>query len=270
MYIMKMQFKKFLLVFVICIIIIYMADPVWGNLPKAQDNPQKIEERIAEMIAQHESDPNSHMGENESIDIHRKNEIIDHPARSVVADKFSNSSNFINVDVTNILSGYNDECDVASDTMFLTASQNSGHSGQGSYEFYSVLPYDFGYNDWDMIVDFIIQGLYLSGTAEAEFYFSFGKIQLKNGYYRIGYYTTSWQYTSWVSIGTAYYLRFRFFYSVIDETLYVFHRDNQVFSISYFPSLEYDELKMILKINRGSASSASVSLGSVKWYFDGI
>lgn len=66
-----------------------MADPVWGELNKSQDNSQKIEQRVAEMIATHEADPEAHMGPGESIENHRQNEIIDHPAFSIVADKFS-------------------------------------------------------------------------------------------------------------------------------------------------------------------------------------
>lgn len=64
-----------------------MADPVWGLLSKAQDNPQTIDEAIAQAIAEHEADPEAHMGAGESIENHRTNEVIDHPAQSVVADK---------------------------------------------------------------------------------------------------------------------------------------------------------------------------------------
>lgn len=61
----------------------------WGAMPKNQVDDQLISEAIAEAIAIHEADPTSHMGEGESIDMHRTNEIIDHPANSVVPDKFS-------------------------------------------------------------------------------------------------------------------------------------------------------------------------------------
>lgn len=88
-----MQYKNTLLVFFACVIILYMSIEVWGLMPKSQDNPQTIEERVAEMIAQHEHDPESHMGEGESIDVHRKNEIIDHPQSSLVPDKLSQTQN---------------------------------------------------------------------------------------------------------------------------------------------------------------------------------
>jgi hypothetical protein len=62
---------------------------VWGTLPKAQDNPQTIEEAIASAISAHEADPEAHMGSGESIDVHRTNDTLDHPAGSVVNDKLT-------------------------------------------------------------------------------------------------------------------------------------------------------------------------------------
>jgi len=59
----------------------------WGGMTKAQDNSQTIDEAIAAAIAEHEADPESHMGVGESIENHRINEIIDHPQGSVLVDK---------------------------------------------------------------------------------------------------------------------------------------------------------------------------------------
>jgi len=70
-------------------IIVFIMAETWGAMPKNQVDDQLISEAIAEAIAIHEADPTSHMGEGESIDMHRTNEIIDHPANSVVPDKFS-------------------------------------------------------------------------------------------------------------------------------------------------------------------------------------
>jgi hypothetical protein len=64
-----------------------MADPVWGLLAKAQDDPQTISEAISAAIAAHESDPEAHLGSGESLETHRTNETIDHPAGSVLSDK---------------------------------------------------------------------------------------------------------------------------------------------------------------------------------------
>jgi len=59
----------------------------WLMLPKSQDDPQTINEAIAEAIAVHEADPESHLGENESLQSHRASTIIDHLAESVLNDK---------------------------------------------------------------------------------------------------------------------------------------------------------------------------------------
>ena len=66
-----------------------MSIPLWGNLEKSQDDKNTIDEAIASAIAAHEADPTAHLGDNESLQNHKHNEIIDHPAGSVVIDKLS-------------------------------------------------------------------------------------------------------------------------------------------------------------------------------------
>jgi hypothetical protein len=61
----------------------------WGQMTKAQDDSTTIDQAIASAILAHEADSESHMGEGESIENHRINDIIDHPQGSVVADKVS-------------------------------------------------------------------------------------------------------------------------------------------------------------------------------------
>lgn len=68
-----------------------MALPLWGQLEKAQDNPQTIEEAIAQAIAEHEADPEAHLGAGESLSMHKHEEVIDHPAGSVLLDKMTAS-----------------------------------------------------------------------------------------------------------------------------------------------------------------------------------
>ena len=64
-----------------------MSIETWGDMNKSQVDNTLIETRISEMIAEHEADPTSHMGEGESISQHRENDVIDHPAGSVLTDK---------------------------------------------------------------------------------------------------------------------------------------------------------------------------------------
>lgn len=61
---------------------------IWGLMPKSQTDPQTIDEAIAAAIADHEADTSAHVDVGESLYSHKASEVIDHIARSVVADKF--------------------------------------------------------------------------------------------------------------------------------------------------------------------------------------
>lgn len=66
-----------------------MSLPLWGQLQKAQDDEQTIDEAIAAAIAAHEADPEAHLGEGESLEMHKTEDVIDHPQGSVLPDKVS-------------------------------------------------------------------------------------------------------------------------------------------------------------------------------------
>lgn len=68
-----------------------MANPVWGLLAKSQDDAEKIEEAISRLIAEHEADPNAHLGVGESLETHRATDILDHVPGCVLADKWTMS-----------------------------------------------------------------------------------------------------------------------------------------------------------------------------------
>ncbi len=78
-----------IVVSIILAIISYMADPVWGNLGEAQDNPQTIDEAIAAAILVHEADSEAHTGTGESLETHKTQSVLDHPPASVVIDKLT-------------------------------------------------------------------------------------------------------------------------------------------------------------------------------------
>lgn len=61
----------------------------WGELAKSQIDAETIEECIDRKISEHEEAPTSHLGTGESIDQHRTNDILDHKAGAVLADKKS-------------------------------------------------------------------------------------------------------------------------------------------------------------------------------------
>lgn len=69
-----------------------MGLPNWLNLSKSATDPQTIPEAIAEAIANHNADTEAHLGTEESLETHRANTVIDHPAESVVNDKLDISA----------------------------------------------------------------------------------------------------------------------------------------------------------------------------------
>ena len=65
----------------------YMAIDVWGTLPKSQTDDETIEEAIDRLIAVHDDNENAHIGAGKSLNTHKAQEVVDHPAYSVVRDK---------------------------------------------------------------------------------------------------------------------------------------------------------------------------------------
>ena len=69
-----------------------MAESVWGQLAKAQDDPETIEEAIARLIAEHETNAGAHTGAGEALETHKTQVIVDHPAGSIVEDKLDSGA----------------------------------------------------------------------------------------------------------------------------------------------------------------------------------
>jgi len=60
---------------------------IWGTLPKSAIDNETIEEAIERLIAEHDEDPEAHLAAGGSLNEHKTDEVIDHPADSVVGDK---------------------------------------------------------------------------------------------------------------------------------------------------------------------------------------
>ena len=247
-----------------------MINPVWGLLAKAQDNPQTIEQRIAEMIAQHEADPEAHMGPGESIENHRINNIIDHPQQSIVADKMSAGYSFVDIDTLTYFSGNISNCLFSFDSLFGYIYQDTSKTGQGDYLFFESEPYYLGFDSGDFISEFVISPLFISGNGEAEFNFSFGKVEFKYGYYRISYYNSGWISSSWIPASLDRNMVFRFFYSSVDSALLVYLNGVQVFSASYSLGFEFGAFSPIVRVNRGTSSYIKIGVGGFKYAFVNI
>ena len=63
----------------------------WGDMNKSQIDSTLIVTRISEMISEHNDDPTAHMADDQSIGLHRINDVLDHPQSSVLGDKATTS-----------------------------------------------------------------------------------------------------------------------------------------------------------------------------------
>jgi hypothetical protein len=82
-----------------CGIIYPMGLFTWGSLPKDQESAQLISEYVSEAIIAHEQDPTAHLGDGEALQQHKNNEVIDHPAFSVLDDKMAFDRNVVNLEM---------------------------------------------------------------------------------------------------------------------------------------------------------------------------
>jgi hypothetical protein len=79
-----------------------MSTDTWGLLAKSQDDPTTIDEAIAEAIANHNDDNTSHTETGQSLENHRTDDIVDHPAGSVLADKITMTEIYQNISFESI------------------------------------------------------------------------------------------------------------------------------------------------------------------------
>ena len=85
----------------LCLTLIIMVLPNWGQLQKSLDDPETIEAAIVRLIAAHNEEPEAHLQEGQSLHNHSHNDVIDHPAFSVPQEKFSLTDSAIDYLFTN-------------------------------------------------------------------------------------------------------------------------------------------------------------------------
>ena len=84
----------------------------WSGLQKSSTDDETIEEAIARLIGDHNSDPTAHRGAGESLDLHKTADVIDHPAYSVLNDKLELQSRAYTAIVD--IGGHGDVTDIQS------------------------------------------------------------------------------------------------------------------------------------------------------------
>lgn len=145
----------------------------WGQMTKAQDDSQTIDEAIAAAIAEHEADPESHMGAGESIENHRSNEIIDHLAGSVLADKLDAQGVFLTASFESL-----DNFNVVGNVQNFTWP--GVILGMDDYSPYKSVLDNIGSNSRDFVdftKSFVIQfSFFASEEGAGKHYFRFGQI----------------------------------------------------------------------------------------------
>jgi len=87
---------------ILLFIFLIMAIQTWGGMQKSADDDETIEQAIARLIAVHEGDSKAHLGEGESLQSHKNEDVIDHPAYSVLDDKMAFDRHSIDLEMNNL------------------------------------------------------------------------------------------------------------------------------------------------------------------------
>lgn len=251
-----------------------MEIPTWGSSPKSQEDATTIDEAIAIAIAEHESDPIAHLGAGESLEQHKTNEVIDHPALSIVADKMSNADNTFFIPVLPIDPDFVENLWAINETPFLFLGQDDSFTNDGLYFISQIEVYNYGYTDGDVIHDFLIWASGEAGTWNVWYDFSFGALEIEEGRYKIHLHTGVspyfWVSSEWITHDVTKGMRFRFFYNSLENMMYVYLRDVLVFSLSHTINFADDTFITQFFINRGTSTNFRTYIGNCQVWFNGV
>ncbi len=266
---MSKNIKVFLLAIIIVCIIAYMAEFTWGDLPKNQIDPQLITEAIDAAIEAHNNDPEAHLGAGQSLEQHKSNEMIDHPASSIVPDKFDSANNFFLLPVNGDISGQGDNFSNIIPGFLASMSHDSPLSDFAQFNFQSFSDTDFHYSGGDIVCDFLFYGTGSSGSWEAAIDWTFARIELKSGNIRYGYYDGGWQYTSWTAFTPSFNHRYRIHFDAVNEVIKFYVDGLEAYSHALATAHTDDGFSPFITIGRGSSTFSNVVFGNVLFGFDG-
>lgn len=253
-----------LLIFVVLLYPLNMSIETWGMMPKSQEDAETIEEAIDRIVAVHEAAPTAHTGENESLAAHRENEVLDHLAGSVVADKFSSSNRFIAYPYTPDFDSYSENYTNFYNGALNVLQHNSALTDSALAQWVNYQIADMGWDSGDIVVDFQFSGGGASGTWQGEFNVLFAKVQVKTGYYRLGYYNGSWQYGSWISYSSFMADRWRIYFSAVDGVIYFFFNGQSVGNFTATPQFDTSDYMFNVNLARGTSVWSTVYFGGVQ------
>jgi hypothetical protein len=226
----------------------------WGELTKALDDAQTILEAIAEMIAEHDDDPDAHLGENGSLLSHKASEIIDHLAESIVADKYADQSvgvNALNYDKIQIVPSLN------SVDGFLKVTEGSGAAVTPFVSCIEIKAGDASENITSFAVD---MGNYLECNSEYSPFFEckVNLVDLGSVDYRIA--------VNGYSIFSNNYENFGFEMLYTDSQLYAFYTHNNT---KYRQALGSFSLDGWVRLRAEFITGVDSGHGTINFYVNG-
>lgn len=145
----------------------------WGTTPKSQTDNETINQAIDSAILAHEADPTAHLGEGEALQTHKSEDVIDHPAGSVLADKITMTElneywNYSHLKADAYKSG-----SISYSGASLIFYRSSSFLGEMRLHIISPL----SYQNWDMpqdfLIDFLMKYRVISGTDNSSGFYGF-------------------------------------------------------------------------------------------------
>lgn len=266
---MTLKRKIILSAFILCGILIPMADPVWWMLQKSLSDIQTIAQAIAAAITAHNDDPDAHLGVGQSLQSHRASEIIDHEAQSIVADKFSSSNSGIFVPVNGDLTAEAGNYTAIIPGVIAVIQQGTGHTGEAYTTLWDIIPSDCGYNDGDVVVDVVFQGTGVSGAWYAKFMVEFAYIEVTSSGVRFAYYDGTYHLSSFFSIATAAVLPYRIHVDRAAGLIRFYAGGVELYNHAYTYSLDGFEVITNIAVARSTGSFATAGFGNIYLAFDG-
>lgn len=242
----------------------------WGTTPKSQTDNETVEGAINRLIAAHEADPDAHLGMGESLQSHRASEIIDHEARSIVADKFAEGSIMYRPYLPDGYQPDNVGMQFYKGAGYFNVNNPTIMTGDQDVWFYDILPADNGYagGDFEMEISAFVSSF--AGTFASKIGFGFFELEFKYLDWRINWFDGTWHSSSWFGDNPNFLTKYTVFYSSVDGKIYFKRNGVQVYSLTQALIFENDEFMVWMRINRGTSSQSGLFVQNFGFTFDGI
>jgi len=250
-----------------------MSIEVWGQLPKAQDDAQTIQEAIDASILAHEEDPASHLGTGKSLENHKTNGTIDHPASSIVPDKFSNNQPTYQEFFAGSSSHYTEGNVLQSGGGMISFIPTSGSRNTLlSLGVPFIDRANFPLND--IIADFSIEYTKSSGVVNSggisigDHSTGFG-IEWNTTQIRLFYaFEDTVTYSSWLTKDISQVHTYRLYLSVVDSSIFLFVDGVQVLSLSIPDDQDGFLYEVLMSFNMPTGNTSQMNLAMFRMFYN--